>query len=129
MRRSRPSGRQTVDPATVRASTSLEGMVEKQPVASTRLYLAGHGVRPMPKASVVTAPAHQLRNLIHHYGLRRMNVRGLAGAHKTTLLPAVTHNLKNLLRYQPQQYLSAVIALPSPCQFRIYAFACAPVGL
>lgn len=129
MRRSRPSGRRTVDPASVKASASLEGMVEKQPATSTRPYLAGHGVRPMPEASVVTAPAHQLRNLIHHYGLRRMNVRGLAGDHKTTLLPTVTHNLKKLLRYQPQQYLSAVIALPSPCQFRIYAFACAPVGL
>jgi transposase len=53
-------------------------------------------------------------NLIHHYGLRRMNVRGLAGAHKTMLLTAVAFNLKKLLRYRPLQHLSAVIALPRP---------------
>ena len=27
-------------------------------------------------------------NLIHHHGLRRMNVRGLAGAHKAAQIPA-----------------------------------------
>ena len=53
-------------------------------------------------------------NLIHHYGLRRMNVRGLAGAHKTMLLKAVAFNLKKLLRFRPQQHQSAVIALPHP---------------
>ena len=53
-------------------------------------------------------------NLIHHYGLRRMNVRGLAGAHKTMLLAAVAFNLKKLLRFRPQQHVSAVIALPRP---------------
>ena len=44
-------------------------------------------------------PAGQL----HHYGLRRMNVRGLAGAHKTMLLTAVAFNLKKLRRFRPQQ--------------------------
>ena len=53
-------------------------------------------------------------NLLHHYGLRRMNVRGLAGAHKTMLLTAVAFNLKKLLRFRPQQHQSAVIALPRP---------------
>ena len=53
-------------------------------------------------------------NLIHHYGLRRMNVRGLAGAHKTMLLTAIAFNLKKLLRFRPQQHQSAVIALPQP---------------
>ena len=53
-------------------------------------------------------------NLLHHYGLRRLNVRGLAGAHKTMLLMAVVFNLKKLLRFRPQQYQSAVIALPRP---------------
>ena len=53
-------------------------------------------------------------NLLHHYGLRRMNVRGLAGAHKTMLLTAVAFNLKKLLRFRSQQHQSAVIALPRP---------------
>ena len=53
-------------------------------------------------------------NLIHHYGLRRMNVRGHAGAHKTMLLTAVAYNLKKLLKYRPQQQLSVALALPRP---------------
>ncbi|MFC6225855.1 IS1182 family transposase [Hymenobacter artigasi] len=53
-------------------------------------------------------------SLIHHYGLRRMNVRGHAGAHKTMLLTAVAYNLKKLLKYRPQQQLSLAVALPSP---------------
>jgi Transposase DDE domain len=40
-------------------------------------------------------------NLLHHYGLRRMNVRGQAGAHKTMLLTAVAYNLKKLLKHRP----------------------------
>ena len=53
-------------------------------------------------------------NLIHHYGLRRMNVRGQAGAHKTMLLTAVAYNLKKLLKYWPQQQVSLAVALPRP---------------
>uniref|UniRef100_UPI001CF2DBCC transposase n=1 Tax=Hymenobacter terricola TaxID=2819236 RepID=UPI001CF2DBCC len=53
-------------------------------------------------------------NLIHHYGLRRMNVRGHAGAHKTMLLTAVAYNLKKLLKYRPQQQLNLAVALPRP---------------
>ena len=53
-------------------------------------------------------------NLIHHYGLRRMNVRGKAGAHKTMLLTAVAYNLKKLLKYRPQQHISLAVALPRP---------------
>ncbi|GAA4360392.1 IS1182 family transposase [Hymenobacter saemangeumensis] len=53
-------------------------------------------------------------NLLHHYGLRRMNVRGLAGAHKTMLLTAVAYNLKKLLKYRPQQHISLAMALPQP---------------
>ena len=53
-------------------------------------------------------------NLIHHYGLRRMNVRGQAGAHKTMLLTAVAYNLKKLLKYRPQQHVSVAMALPRP---------------
>ena len=51
-------------------------------------------------------------NLIHHYGLRRMNVRGHAGAHKTMLLTAVAYNLKKLLKYRPKRKLSLDVALP-----------------
>ena len=53
-------------------------------------------------------------NLIHHYGLRRMNVRGQAGAHKTMLLTAVAYNLKKLLKHRPQRQLSLTMALPRP---------------
>ena len=53
-------------------------------------------------------------NLLPHYGLGRLNVRGLAGAHKTMLLTAVAYNLKKLLKYRPQRQLSAAVALPRP---------------
>jgi transposase len=53
-------------------------------------------------------------NMIHHYGLRRMNVRGKASAHKTMLLTAVAYNLKKLLKYRPQQQRSLAVALPRP---------------
>jgi transposase len=53
-------------------------------------------------------------NLLPHYGLRRMNVRGLAGAHKTMLLTAIAYNLKKLLKHRPQRQLSLAVALPPP---------------
>ncbi|MDB5270738.1 MAG: hypothetical protein JWP58_3778 [Hymenobacter sp.] len=53
-------------------------------------------------------------NLLHHYGLRRLNVRGHAGAHKTMLLTAVAYNLKKLLKHHTQQQVGAVVALPKP---------------
>jgi transposase len=53
-------------------------------------------------------------HLIHQYGLRRLNVRGHAGAHKTMLLTAVAYNLKKLLKHRPQQQVSAAVALPQP---------------
>ena len=53
-------------------------------------------------------------NLIHHYGLRQMNVRGLAGAHKTMWLTAVAYNLKKLLKYRSQRQVSLAVALPRP---------------
>ena len=51
-------------------------------------------------------------NLIHHHGLRRLGVRGLAGAHKTMLLTAVAYNLKKLLKYRPKRQVSQAMALP-----------------
>jgi transposase len=53
-------------------------------------------------------------NLLHHYGLRRMNVRGQAGAHKTMLLTALAYNLKKLLKYRPNRQVSLAMALPRP---------------
>jgi hypothetical protein len=53
-------------------------------------------------------------NLIHHYGLRRLNVRGQAGAHKTMLLAAVAYNLKKLLKHRPTRQVSTAVALPQP---------------
>ncbi|SFQ82634.1 Transposase [Hymenobacter arizonensis] len=53
-------------------------------------------------------------HLLHHYGLRRLNVRGHAGAHKTMLLTAVAYNLKKLLRHRPQRQVSLAVALPRP---------------
>ena len=53
-------------------------------------------------------------NLIHHYGLRRLNVRGHAGAHKTMLLTAVAYHLKKLLKYRLERQLSLAVALPQP---------------
>ncbi|GGF28525.1 transposase [Hymenobacter cavernae] len=41
-------------------------------------------------------------SLLQHYGLRRLNVRGQAGAHKSMLLAAIAYNLKKLLRYSPK---------------------------
>jgi hypothetical protein len=51
-------------------------------------------------------------NLIHHYGLRRVNTRGQAGAHKTMLLAAVAYNLKKLLKHRPPQAAAMALALP-----------------
>jgi hypothetical protein len=53
-------------------------------------------------------------NLLPHYGLRRLNVRGLAGAHKTMLLTAVAYNLKKLLKHRSTNQMGAVMALPRP---------------
>ena len=53
-------------------------------------------------------------NLLPHYGLRRMNVRGLAGAHKTMLLTAVAYHLKKLLKHRPNRQRTLAVALPQP---------------
>jgi len=53
-------------------------------------------------------------SLIHHYGLRRISMRGKAGAHKAMLLAAMAYNLKKLLKHHPQQQLCVAVALPIP---------------
>jgi hypothetical protein len=51
-------------------------------------------------------------HLLPCYGRRRMNVRGLFGAHKTILLTALAYNLKKLLKHRPNRQVS--LALPPP---------------
>ncbi|WP_201985964.1 IS1182 family transposase [Hymenobacter rubidus] len=70
----------------------------------------GHRHRRLRQSTVEPVFGH----LLHHYGLRRMNVRGQAGAHKTMLLTAVAYNLKKLLNHRPQQQRSLAMALPRP---------------
>lgn len=50
-------------------------------------------------------------NLLHHYGLRRVNTKGQAAAHKTMLLAAIAYNLKKLLRHRPKRAASLALAL------------------
>lgn len=52
-------------------------------------------------------------SLIPHYGLRRINMRGKAGAHKVMLMAAMTFNLKKLLKHRRQQLLRLAVALPT----------------
>lgn len=53
-------------------------------------------------------------SLLQHYGLRQVNTRGRASAHKAMLLAAIAYNLKKLLKYRPQQQLGLAVALPKP---------------
>ena len=39
-------------------------------------------------------------NLIHYYGLRKINVKGKSGAHKVMLMSAIAYNLKKLLKFK-----------------------------
>jgi len=50
-------------------------------------------------------------NLLHHYGLRRVNTKGQAAARRAMLLSAIAFNLKKLLRYQPKRVASLALAL------------------
>jgi transposase len=49
-------------------------------------------------------------NLLYHYGLRRVNTKGQAAAHKAMLLSAVAYNLKKLLKYRPKRVVSVALA-------------------
>ena len=57
---------QAVDSAPVKANASLEAVLEKGPTGPIRPFLATDEASAVPAASVVTAPAHQLRNLTTH---------------------------------------------------------------
>ncbi|OON65280.1 IS1182 family transposase [Hymenobacter sp. CRA2] len=66
-------------------------------------------------------------NLIHLYGLRRVNTRSRASAHKTMLLAAVAYNLKKLLATAPAGGGHAAgLALPPAFQ-HVLAWE-APIG-
>jgi transposase len=49
-------------------------------------------------------------NLLHHYGLRRVNTKGQAAAHKAMVLSAIAYNLKKLLKYRPTRVRSVALA-------------------
>ncbi|WP_246343791.1 transposase [Adhaeribacter radiodurans] len=50
-------------------------------------------------------------SLIHYYGLRRIGVRGKAGASKVMLLAATAFNLRKYLKFKPVAIISQAIAL------------------
>lgn len=50
-------------------------------------------------------------SLIHHYGMRKVNVRGKAGAHKVMLMAATAFNLKKYMKFKPVETDSQAIAL------------------
>ncbi|QKG59234.1 IS1182 family transposase (plasmid) [Hymenobacter sp. BRD128] len=50
-------------------------------------------------------------SLLQHYGLRRVNTKGRAAAHKTMLITAIAYNLKKLLKQQSTRMLSLALAL------------------
>jgi hypothetical protein len=70
----------------------------------------GHRMRLVRQSTVEPV----FGSLLQHYGLRQVNTRGRASAHKTMLLAAMAYNLKKLLKYRPQQQLGLAIALPKP---------------
>jgi hypothetical protein len=49
-------------------------------------------------------------NLLHHYGLRRINTKEQVVAHKTMLLSVIAYNLKRLLKHQSQRAVSVTLA-------------------
>ncbi|MBD2703422.1 IS1182 family transposase [Spirosoma sp. BT702] len=52
-----------------------------------------------------------LGSLVEYYGLRKINVRGKAGAHKAMLMAAIAFNLKKYMKFTPKSTLGQAIAL------------------
>ena len=52
-----------------------------------------------------------LGSLVEYYGLRKVNVRGKAGAHKVMLMAAVAFNLKKYMKFTTKSTLSQAMAL------------------
>nr|WP_246202429.1 transposase [Spirosoma agri] len=52
-----------------------------------------------------------LGSLVDYYGLRKINVRGKAGAHKVMLMAAIAFNLKKYMKFTTKSTLGQAIAL------------------
>nr|WP_240625636.1 transposase [Spirosoma pollinicola] len=52
-----------------------------------------------------------LGSLVEYNGLRKVNVRGKAGAHKVMLMAAIAFNLKKYMKFTTQSTLGQAIAL------------------
>jgi transposase len=61
-------------------------------------------------------------NLLHHYGLRRVNTKGQAAAQKAMVLSAVAYNLKKLLKHQSTRVRSVALACQADHQLLQQAF-------
>lgn len=57
-------------------------------------------------------------NLINYYGMRKINVKGIKGAHKVMLLAATAYNLKKWMKYISKKVKTQVqsVSLPSENQ-------------
>ena len=53
-------------------------------------------------------------NLINYYGLRKINVKGKAGAHKCMLMSAIAFNLKKLMKFLTIKSNAKVVAMQVP---------------
>ena len=67
------------------------------------------GKRMKRLRSATIEPA--LGSLVDYYGLRKINVRGKAGAHKVMLMAAVAFNLKKYMKFTAKSTVSQAIAL------------------
>ena len=54
--------------------------------------------------------------LINYYGLRKINVKGKAGAHKCMIMAAIAYNIKKLMKFLSKKAQSAVQSLPLPSE-------------
>nr|WP_240625990.1 transposase [Spirosoma pollinicola] len=52
-----------------------------------------------------------LGSLVDYYGLRKINVRGKAGAHKVMLMAAIAFNLKKYMKFTTKSTVSQSIGL------------------
>ena len=56
-----------------------------------------------------------LGSLVEYTGLRKINVRGKAGAHKVMLMAAIAFNLKKYMKFTIKSALGQAIALKVEC--------------
>ncbi|WP_394351898.1 transposase [Spirosoma agri] len=56
-----------------------------------------------------------LGNRVAYTGLRKINVRGKAGAHKMMLMAAIAFNLKAYMKFTTKSVLSQAQALEAKC--------------